>query len=260
MATKKSNLRTTLSIASLALIFATPASIQAATVLDATRAGVDQIRGRTQDADARPLGYFTDSSNTTVGVTGGSPQRHDSNIVYRYVLPTLPVGYTIESFSLTFQITAVRDHSSDDYELDVYLLDVDNPTTTGADLFFHGANDTDHELLGSRLITPPDNSSYTLPTPDNVTFTISSGPALALLQGFYGGDHIPDQAWASFRFNLDQLFVNSQADPLGGSGLNRYILNNDVSFSSFTITAIPEPAAALLSSLGLLTLLLRRRN
>ena len=246
-------------MAGIAVLFAIPSTIEAA-VIDVTRDAVDQIRGRSQDTDARPLGYFTSSTETTVGSTGGTGQRHDNNIVYRYLLPTLNPGETIESFSFTFQITAHRDHSGDKYELDVYLLDEADPTTTGTDLFFHGANDTDHALVGSRFIDAgSDNGSITLSPPVSVTFNINSGSALDLLQSFYGGDHIPDQTWASFRFNLDQLYVNSESNPLGGNGLNRYIIDNDVSTSSFEITAIPEPATALLGGLGFLMLLRRRR-
>lgn len=246
-------------VAGSVLLFAAPTTIEAA-VIDVTRDAVDQIRGRTQDPDARPLGYFTSSTETTVGVTGGSGQRHDNNIVYRYLLPTLNPGETIESFSFTFQITGLRDHNGDKFELDVYLLDVVDPTTTGTDLFFHGANDTDHELVGSHFIDAGSNSNtINLDPAVNVTFNINSGPALALLQSFYGGDHIPEQTWASFRFNLDQLYVNSESDPLGSTGINRYSINNDVSTSSFEITAIPEPTTALLGGLGSLMLLRRRR-
>ncbi len=254
--------RTVPCLAGLALLMALPDSVHGATVIDASRVAVDQIRGRTQDPAARPLGYFTSSTNNTVGVTGGSGQRHDNNVVYRYALPTLTVGQTIESFSFTFQITGLRDHSLSGYELDVYLLDVDDPTTTGTALFFHGANDTDHALVGSRFIDAgTDNNTITLDPVVNVTFTIGSGSSLALLQSFYGGDHVPAQQWASFRFNLDQLFVNSLDvnDPIGGVGLNRYVINNDVSTSSFQITAIPEPTTALLGGLGMLALLRRRR-
>lgn len=250
-------------IAGLALLMALPDTTHAASVIDTTREAVHQVRGRTQDADAHPLGFFTSDAggaiNTTVGVNGGSPQRYDHNVIYRYALPTLAVGHTIESFTFNYQITALRDHSNDSYELDVYLLDVDDPTGTGTDLFFHGASDPAHAMVGSHFIDTESNTDSVIGLSVNVSFTISSGPSLALLQSFYGGDHIPDQDWASFRFNLDQLFVNSASDPLGGVALNRYIINNDVETSGFTITTIPEPTTALLGGLGMLALLRRRR-
>lgn len=52
---------------------------------------------------------------------------------------------------------------------------------------------------------------------------------------------MPTQPVVAFRFNLDQLFVNSAADPLGGTGLNRYTLNNTVANTALQIQSIPGP-------------------
>ncbi len=91
-----------------------------------------------------------------------------------------------------------------------------------------------------------------------MTFIVDSGPALTLLQTFYDG-HEPTQDWASFRFNLDHLFVDSEANPLGGLGINRYYVDPDVETSSFKITAIPEPSTAGLLAVFAGAALLRRR-
>lgn len=256
----------------LALIMALPAISQAATIFDATRVSIDAIvgQGDTQQTSNPPaLGYYigaTGVSDTTVGVTGGNPNRYGMDLVYRYTLPTLNVGEVVESFSLSFTITSFRNHSNSDpnlnnrtsFGLDVYLLDTDDPTTTGSSLFLRATTDPGTNALVGAMAPLPDEGSdanFTLDPPLVVTYNISSGPALALLQSFYNG-HIPLQDEASLRFNLDTLYEGA----MNSRSLNRYIIDNDVETSGFMITAIPEPTTALLGGLGLLVLLRRRRT
>ncbi len=204
----------------------------------ATLISVDAILGRRQE-NADPLGYYVDDNGSTVGVTGSDPEktRRDFNIVYRYELPTLPAGEIPSAFTFSFQITSLRDHSGDDYALDVYLLDTEDPTITEDELFYHGPNDPNHAFVGSRFIPAPNNNNFNLPTPDDVTFTIDSGPALDLLQSYYTGN-VPNQPVAAFRFNLNQLYP---VENLTSFAINRYMLNNAVATTGFEIQSIPGP-------------------
>lgn len=244
-------------ISTLIACAALPVSAHAATTYPATRTSLDGIVGQTQ-VNGPTLGYYDGNppSSTRIGGTGssGSSTRYGQDIVYRYALPTLNPGEAITSFTLNFQITAFRDHAGNSPELDVYLLNTADPTTPADDsLFFRGDNDTANALVGSHFEDAAGNTgSITLDPDVDVTFTVGSGATLALLQSFYGGDHIPDQTEASFRFNLDK------GDALIGPGLNRYFVNDDVTTSGFEITVVPEPSTALLAGLGLLTLLRRR--
>ncbi|WP_158279808.1 glycosyl hydrolase family 28-related protein [Coraliomargarita sinensis] len=199
----------------------------------ASRVAVDEILGRSQDTNLNPLGYYVDSSNKVVGGTGSNGSRTDSNVVYRYNLPTLPAGEVVSGLSIQFQINAIRDHSGDNYELDVYLLNTADPTTTGTDLFYHGPDDASHAFIGSHYESSPHNNSYTLPDPANVTLTLDSGEALTLLQSYYSGNR-PNQTEAALRFNLDRDYGG-----LGGSALNRYILEDSASVSGLTIRTMP---------------------
>ncbi len=197
---------------------------------------VDAILGRRQES-ADPLGYYVDDNGSTVGVTGSNETktRRDLNVVYRYELPTLPVGEIPSAFTFSFQIASLRDHSGDDYALDVYLLDSEDPTTTGDDLFYHGPNDPEHALVGSHFIPTPNNNNFVLSPPVDLTFTIDSGPALDLLQSFYTGN-VPNQTSAAFRFNLDQLYPVAD---LTSFSINRYMLNNAVAADGFEIQSLP---------------------
>ena len=53
------------------------------------RVAVDEIRGVSEEEAANPLGYYPDATNATTGATGSSGSRTNSNVVYRYPLPTL---------------------------------------------------------------------------------------------------------------------------------------------------------------------------
>ena len=207
-------------------------------ITPATLVSVDGIRGRSQNEADNPPAYISPSSNSTVGGTGGEPNRTDWNVIYRYQLPVLPVGQTVSGFLLRFQITGLRDHDNKDYQLHAYLLDTDDPASIGTGLFYHGPNDAAHAFVGSHFVPSGTNTNtITLDTPVDVTIPIDSGPALALLQSFYDG-HQPTQNEVAFRFNLDQLFPNNS---LTGNALNRYILNNAVATTGFVIESIPGP-------------------
>ncbi len=251
-----------LPVLSLAVVITLAATVQShAASYAATRSSLDAIVGqRSGGAGAPTIGYYEDAAATSgvstslVGGTGSTGNRTGQDLIYRYTLPTLSIGETIESYTVFFQITAMRDHGGNDPELDVYLLNTADPTTPGDDsLFFRGNDDTSHDLVGSQLINPTSNASFDVIPNLDVTYTINSGAALATLQGFYGGDHIPDQVEASFRFNLD---VGNATD---GLGLNRYFVNDSVSTSGFEMTTIPEPSTALLGVFAVLLMLRRRR-
>jgi len=256
-------------IASLAVLMTMPASVHAASVLNATRVSIDAIVGERDTSGTAPaLGYYIGASgvsNTTVGVTGGNPNRYGQDLVYRYTLPTLAVGQTIQSFTFSFTITQFRNHSNSDpagndteFGLDVYLLGTADPTTTGSSLFLRDTTDPNasNALVGAMDPLPDDGSdaNIVLDPVLVVTYTINSGPALALLQSFYVG-HEPIQDEASFRFNLDTQYEGA----ITSRSLNRYIIDSTDETSSFSITAIPEPTTALLGGLGMLALLRRRR-
>ena len=202
----------------------------------ATRVAVDQIIGDAQE-NANVPGYYAANNYTTVGGTGSFSElnRTDSNVVYRYELPTLPAGEIITGLSFTYQINAFRDHSDDDYQLDTYLLDTIDPTTTGTDLYYQGPSDASHALVGSHFeASGTDVGSIDLVPNVDVTFTLESGEALALLQSFYSGN-TPVRSEAALRFNLDQDYSGS----LGQSALNRYILNNWAATSGLVILTMP---------------------
>ncbi|MDT8390938.1 MAG: autotransporter-associated beta strand repeat-containing protein [Lentisphaeria bacterium] len=234
--------KATRSFTLLGLVFAV--SLQAASI-DATRTHIDAIVGDIREASAPAAGYYVDASGNTsdtiVGGTGSKTltNRYVQNLVYRYALPQLDEGQIIDSFSLNFQIYQVRDYSNKNFEIDTYLLDEDDPVNSGSTNFYmpgsDGVVDPNHPLIGSHYIevgtTPVD-----LDPPVNVTLSVNSGPALTLLQSFYGGDHIPDQSEVAFRFNLD--------DPITtGAVYNLYRLTSDVLTSGFTLNTA-APAAA----------------
>lgn len=265
--------RTIPSFAALGVLLALPETTQAAITLAVDRDAVDRIVGRIQSSGSPDLGYYEDSGNNFVGATGGNPNRHDNNVLYRYTLPTLPLGTTsadIESFTFSYQVQAHRNHSGDGYGIDVYMLDVADPRGTGTDFFYHGPDDSDHALVGSYLFnTQGNNDNFTFSPPTDVSFTVTSGASLDLLRSFYGGagfdDHEPNRDVITFRFNLDDLYVNPTGNPISGTALNRYQLENnpvDVNndpIDTFTMNVIPEPTTALLGGLGILVLLRRRR-
>lgn len=240
------------------LAFASVLPATAATTYNATRASVDRIVGPLRDASAPASGYTIGTTSNLVGGTGSSSAatRYTQNLLYRYDLPDLAAGQSLESFSFSFQIATLRDYRNNDIELDVYLLDASNPASSGITHFYHGPDDTaNHPLVGSKYIKADSNANETVSAVDgSVTFTINSGGALTLLQSFYGGDHIAEQQ-ATFRFNIDEE-VTSTSDVY-----QRYYLDNQESgLAVAAVAAVPEPSSTALLGLGGLALMLRRRR
>jgi len=248
-------------------LLASPAS--AATVFDVDRAAIDVILGERQD-NAPALDYYenaTGADSRTVGVTGSNDQltRRGLDLVYRYTLPTLNPGQDIiESFAFTFNITQFRNHSVGDpnpdrrqeFGLDLYLLDLVDPTVTGSSLFLREPNDPNHAFVGQTKLDPdPATNDGNHDVNEIITYTITSGDALDVLRSFYDGIN-PTQTYASFRFNLDTEYVGE----LNERAINRYIINDDVTSSSFMMTVVPEPSSLALLGAGLGLILLRRRR
>jgi len=127
----------------------------------------------------------------------------------------------------------------------VYLLDVADPTGTGAGLFYEGALDPDHDLIGSYT------AAATLPD-TGISFTVNSGAALTTLQSFYTGT-TPNQSEVYLRFNL--------GENAAGLDLDRYRLADIAgNTDSFAMTVVPEPSALALIGLSGFGLMLRRRR
>lgn len=197
---------------------------------------IDKILGE-QESGGAGVGYFADSASGLVGVTGAGGARTDSNLVLGFTLPTLSPGQTVDSVSFSFEITGARDQSQSGLpNLHVYLLDTDDPDGSGTDFFYHGPQSgtaavpfvgtTRTDVSGAVQVDYVDDSE------DQIL--ILTGDALALFQSFYGGDHLPDQAEAFFRFNLD-------ADPNQAiaNSLIRYIIDVEPGESSLAINALP---------------------
>lgn len=224
----------------------TVAFAQAATVYTATPANsTDTIIGKRQ-SNAPGADYYPDDSNDIVGLTGSSASQTRSvrNVVLGYTLPTLTAGETIDGATFNFNVVGVRNQP----RLDVYLLDTANPDTTGTDFFFEGPDDTNSDVtyVGDYFNSSSSGSQVSLD--EDVSLSLTGDP-LTLLQGFYGGDHIPDQTEVFFRFNLDQEV------PIRSPSYYRYNVNVDASASSLDITVIPEPSTLALAGLGLFGLI-----
>ena len=186
------------------------------------------IRGQAQDEEARPLGYFS-NANGLVGTAGSSGERYDQNPVFGFELPSLPAGGTIDRATFTFDITQARDSSgaSNIPDLHVYLLDVNDPTTTGTDFFYHGALDESSlvERIGVTNVTISGTGQNDFNPPIEFTFELDED-ALAFLQDFYDGSE-PNRSHAYFRFNMSEL------PSLGG--WRRYGVSEGIGDSAFTL-------------------------
>ncbi|WP_338690115.1 hypothetical protein [Haloferula helveola] len=172
-----------------------------------TLASTDSIVGEGQAA-APSADYYPDDGSTTVGTSGSTltDTRVDRNVVLGFTLPTLPVGESIESVDLLFEITGARDQTgaANLPDLRVDLLDTADPDATGASFFHHGPSDPTQAHVGATAVTISGTSQNSFADDaEDRTFEIT-GAALTLLQGFYGGDHIPDQPEAFFRFSLSE--------------------------------------------------------
>ncbi|MDT8389971.1 MAG: hypothetical protein RRC34_05620 [Lentisphaeria bacterium] len=207
----------------LSLVFAV--SLQAATI-DVTRFAVDSVIGDVRETNAPLTGYYeaTSSQPTLVGGTGSSSSsnRYVQNLIYRYTLPSIGAGKVISSFTFDFHVGDVRDSANADPYLDVYLLNLADPTTTGGDLFYDGSADPNHDKIGDYYFA---STNTQVTANQDVSFTINSGNALTTLNGFYDANGDPTQTWASFRFNLDKAIPVT-------SPYSRYYVDNDVNTSS----------------------------
>lgn len=198
----------------------------------------DNIVGRAQINSTQAVGYYPDSGFSQVGIGGASTQRNDRNVVFGYTLPTLPVGTTLSEARFTFEVTGYRNHSGADPALDVYLLDTPNPDGSGTTFFYHGPGDTnpDTTFVGQIDISEPQSAGQVSYADDEQDQTITlTGPALALLQSYYGGDHIPERTEVFFRLNLDNLIIGTGDADLNGATFDRYFIDFDTDESSLEL-------------------------
>ncbi|MCH7225901.1 hypothetical protein [Haloferula sp. A504] len=198
----------------------------------------DSIVGRAQ-ASADPVGYYPDASSSTVGIGGASGSRTDRQVVLGFTLPNLPAGTTLGSADFNFEITAYQNHSGADPALDVYLLDTADPDSSGTDFFYHGPDDPnpDTTFVGTVDLSEPQGGQVNYGDDEQDQTMTLSGDALALLQGFYGGDHIPERTEVFFRFNLDNLVTGSGDAGLDGSVFDRYFIDLGVGESGLELGA-----------------------
>ncbi|BCX47751.1 hypothetical protein HAHE_16590 [Haloferula helveola] len=199
----------------------------------------DRITGRAE-AGAEAPGYYSGGAGGRVGIGGATGARSDLNLVLSFTLPTLPVGSTLSAASLDFEITAYRNHSGADPALNVYLLDSADPSGTGTDFFYHGPADPnpDVEFVGATDLSEPTSAGQVSYADDEQDQRYQiTGDALALLQSFYGGDHIPDQTTVYFRFNSDNLIIGSGTAQIGGTTFDRYFIDTDPAESALQIVA-----------------------
>ena len=118
---------------------------------------------------------------------------------------TLPAGTTVTDATFKFEITGGRDSGNFDPGLDVYLLRTANPDASGTSFFHHGASahTSSAKLVGTKYISIGTSAAAYADDQYDVEFALT-GEALALLQSFYGGDNVPEQSKAYFRFNLNK--------------------------------------------------------
>ena len=200
--------------------------------LVAAQTSADAIRGRSQ---SRPLIYLSGSSSGQVGIGGPGGDRNDFNTILGFTLPTLPAGETLTAAEVNFEITRSRDTGSNP-ALHAYLIDAETAETTGVDFFYHGPADPNPntEFVGSVNLVESGTGRNDWADDEQDQSLVLTGGALALLQSYYGGDHIPDRSEAFFRFNLDQL--------LGGANINN--------FERYFIDTAPDEASLSLFSGG----------
>lgn len=214
----------------------------------------DAIIGRAQD-NGPDLGYVENTSEDTVGITGSTAllTRHDQNLVMGFALPDLPSGYKFSALDLNFEITAFRNHSGESPALHVYLLDLPNPATTGAQLFFHGADDPNPatSYLGAIDLDAMPGAEVGYTPPVSHTLSLPSS-AIAKIEALYSGGSTPSQTEIFFRFNLSNLIVGSGNADLHGYNLDRYRLGSDSEQATLLMHIEPlslsaEPAEPVLS-------------
>ena len=177
------------------------------------------IRGESQDAIGKPLGYFTSNGNT-VGTSGSNGSREDRNVVLGYTLPTLPAETSLESATFQFEITQGFDSTgaANLPELDVYMLDTPDPAGSGTGFFHHGPLDGSANVkhIGSTSVFITGTSANDFSAGEQVRYFTLSGDALDLLRSYYNG-HMPTRSTVYFRFSLRE-------DP-AATDLRRYSIN-----------------------------------
>jgi len=199
----------------------------------ATLSSKDRIIGIRQ-INAPALGYDPDASSDLVGTSGSfaTETRYTANVVLGYSLPTLPVGTTVDTAVFRFEITANRDMGNVDPGIQVHLLDVANPDTTG-DTYFHAgptdSNPNTHLVGSTNIAVGNSDVSYADDLHDQ-SYPLTDG-VLDVLRSYYGGDHIPERSEVFFRFSLD-----TAADI---SNLDRYRIDLASNESSLEILAAP---------------------
>jgi hypothetical protein len=204
----------------------------------------DSIVGRRQES-APALDYYPDAADNLCGVTGSgaSLTRHDRNVVLGFSLPTLPPGASVVSARLNFEITSVRDQGNQNPALNVYLLNTGSPDGSGTNFFFHGPSDPNEntELVGETYIAAGTSDVNFADDEQDQVYEVT-GEALELLKSFYGGDNVPEQSEAFFRFNMDVIML-----PLDtGNPYQRYRIDLADDEASLLIYHTPIPVGTTL--------------
>ena len=211
----------------------------------AVLSSIDRILGE-REAGGAEMGYYIDSASGLVGVTGAGGSRTDSNLVLGFTLPTLAVGQTVDSVLISFEVAAARNQSPTIFpNLHVYLLETGNPDGSGTESFYHGPESSTATVpfVGTTrtAVSGAVQVDYDDDSEDQIL--ILTGDALALFQSFCGGDHLPDQAEAFFRFNLD-----SDPDQTIANSLIRYLIDVEPGESSVAINDLPTPVITYLDA------------
>ena len=203
-------------------------TVSEAPVLPSGPTSKDHITGERQSS-GQALGYYPDSGVSVIGNSNSMGSRSDRNVVMGYSLPTLPAGKTVTSATFRFEITGAGDGQNVNPSLDVYLLNTANPDTSGTSFYYHGntANTASAKVVGSKYVDVGTSTVLYADDQYDVEFTLT-GEALALLQSFYGGDNVPEQPEAFFRFSMNK-------DPVIGSAFVRYYIDTANDESSLAI-------------------------
>lgn len=190
----------------------------------------DWIVGEVQEGSSKKVGYQAGARSTITGNSGAGGSQTNGNVVMGYRLPTLPTGTMVTGATFRFEVSGGSDGLGLNPGLDVYLLKTANPDTSGTSFFYHGpagSDRTNATWVGSTFVDVGRESVTHADDQHDVEVALA-GEALSLLQSFYGGDHVPDQAEAFFRFSLNKA-------PVVGSRFVRYNIDIADDESSLTI-------------------------